>query len=176
MRLLSSLRVGILHPLLLGILAMVILGATGGFVTRLTVSDGLEQYSGLARAAAEDGLLRAQIGCFDSPLVRPLAQRFRVVQVRVLDTHKRTNQDESDARRMPPRGGRSRTESNDSPFPSLVSVPFDRNGEQFEVLVRAYSFFSLPTGTIVVTNTFISILTSAMLARDEAPGWPSPFA
>ena len=27
-----------------------------------------------------------------------------------------------------------------------------------------------------VTNTFISILTSAMLARDEAPGWPSPFA
>ena len=61
----------------------------------------------------------------------------------------------------------------------LTHVYQERTVENFTEKYEAETKRLIDSGlspTEAYTNTFISILTSAMLARDEAPGWPSPFA
>jgi hypothetical protein len=121
------------------------------------VSDGLGQYTGTARIAAEEALLLAQIGCLDQPLTRLLlAQKLRVVQVRVPDTPKRTDKrqgrERPDSSQTTDRGSHSRRETSDAPRPAIVGVPYNGPQFQFEALVRGYSFFALPTTTMTVTD------------------------
>lgn len=123
------------HRVFAALLSVVALAATGSLVTRVTVSDGLGQYTGRARVAAEEALVQVQVGCLDHPLARLLlAQRLRVVHVRLLDTTNRTGE----------------RQSSDS---ALRTIESSRgNVPQFEALVRGYSFFSVPTVTMAVTD------------------------
>ncbi len=45
------------------------------------INDGIERFTEEERAAAQDALLDAWIGCFDNPLIRVFPWRMRVVEV-----------------------------------------------------------------------------------------------
>lgn len=95
--------------------------AVGVTSPRLLISDGMAQFIGEERAIAEEALSMAPIWCFDNPIEWALIQKVRVVEVKF----------EPERCRVPPWRGR----------------PPDHG---YRVVVRVYTFFGIPTGTIVV--------------------------
>jgi hypothetical protein len=59
----------------------VILVVVGYQSTKVLVSEGVEQFAGAERAAAEDALIDAQLHYHDHPIMRGLIPKIRVVEV-----------------------------------------------------------------------------------------------
>lgn len=95
--------------------------AVGVAGPRLLISDGVAQFAGEERAIAEEALNMAPIWCFDNPIEWALIQKVQVVEMKF----------EPERCKTPLWSGRP-------------------PGHGFRVMIRAYTFFGIPTGTIVV--------------------------
>lgn len=49
--------------------------------TWLLVSDGLDQFAGMERIAAQKALIWGTVGCLDNPIARAIVPRLRVVEI-----------------------------------------------------------------------------------------------
>lgn len=97
-----------------------LLAVVGFASTRLLVSDGVERFTGEERAVAQEALLDAHFGCLDNPIARVVIPKIRVIEVQFVP-------------------GRC-------PTVSSFTDPY----RDYRVVLRAYTVFGIPTGTISV--------------------------
>lgn len=76
--------VGVLLAVGVGFCILLVVGFVG---TRLLVSNGVDQFTGEERVAAQEALLSVQIGCLDNPIARLVIPKIRVVKMRLESEH-----------------------------------------------------------------------------------------
>ncbi len=123
-----------------GVVAFVVAGYGSTWVL---VSDGLDQFVGVERVAAQEALILGTVGCLDNPIVRAIVPRLRVVEVhadpacQTLSPRRRLLQVWEWEKCLP--AGRD-------PECYAPHLPH----ENYRVHIQAYTFFRLPVRRIVV--------------------------
>ncbi|MGQ0622204.1 MAG: hypothetical protein ACT4QA_20200 [Panacagrimonas sp.] len=120
------------------IATLLVVGLLAVLIPRMLLSDGMEQFTGVQRAAAEWAMSDAY-QCLDNPIAYSLMSKVELISMEFQGLA-------SEMQREP-----SSADGNHQPFPGMFpDVPLA--GERYVAWFRAYTLFAIPALSIRVTS------------------------